>query len=62
MTKHSKLLSDSKCNKTLEEGRYQTGRNKYERDRKLWKYADIELRIHAKFGNYFWYIAASYIG
>ena len=35
MTKHSKLLSDSKCNKTLEEGRYQTGRNKYERDRKL---------------------------
>ena len=46
MTKRSKLLSE----KTLEEWRYQTARNKYETDWKVWKYADIELRIEIIFG------------
>ena len=64
MTNHSKLLSESECkskseyNKTLEEGHYKTSRNKYERERKLRKYTDIELCIHATFENYFWYTAS----
>ena len=34
-------------NAALEEGHYKTSRNKYEREKKLWKYWDIELCIHA---------------
>ena len=62
MTTRRTLLSKSKseCNKTLEEGHYKTSRNKYERERKLQKYTDIKLCIHATFGNYFWY-TTSYI-
>ena len=56
----SECKSKSECNKTLDEGHYKTSRNKYETERKLRKYTDIELCIHATFENYFWY-TASYI-
>ena len=41
MTNLSKLWSSSEFNKTLEKGYYKTNRNRYERDRMLWKYIDI---------------------
>ena len=42
MINRSKLLSESNCNETLEEGHYKTSRSKYKRDRKLRKYTDMQ--------------------
>ena len=38
MTNRSKLLSESDYNKTLEDEQYTTSSNKYQKERKLWKY------------------------
>ena len=56
MTNRTKSLSEFECHKTLGEGKYKTRRNKYEGGKKAMK-----ICIHATFGNYFWFLPASYI-
>ena len=49
------ILNESKCSERLEvdTSRLAKFNMKRERERKLWKYALIELCIHTIFGNYF---------